>query len=884
MALNRVRPVFATLPGVSSPPPFGGNQRTIVINVDPQKLQAYGLSPEKVVQALTSGNSIQPAGNADIGTTHTLVTTDSTVTQISDLLSIPLELGSGASVYIRDVGSVSDSSDLLAGYALLNGKRTIYIPVTKRPDASTLTVVQEVRDNLGRFQSLVPEDIKITYEFDQSAYVRAALMSVMREGIIGALLTGLTVLLFLRDWRSSLIVVITIPFALLTAVVLLKLAGQTINIMTLGGLALAVGVLVDEGTVLLENIHVHLDNGESVARAVFLASKEVAVPRLLAMLCVMAVFIPSFFMTGPAQSLFLPLSLAVGFAMGASYLFSSSLVPVLANWMLKAKTEAEKTRPHKEGSFDRFRLRFEGALARAMRLPGILLTAYGLVALVVLLLITPRIAEEIFPSAASNQFRLRIDAPDGTRVAVTEDLVKRVLASIHDTAGDQNLDLSLGYVGTQGSSYPINAVFLWTSGPQQAIINVGLKPDSSLKLSDFEERLRKKLSQQFPEAKFSFDPGDLISQILSFGSSSLAEVTVTGPQYADVASFAERVRQKLAAVAELRDLEYEEPLHYPTVDIKLNRAMAGQLGTTADAVGSAVVSSTASSRFVAPSYWRDPKSGVSYQVQVQVPQPKMTSLGAIGNIPVGSTTGAQPLVNQLADLRTSTVPGELDRQNGQWMLALSANLGGRDLRLANKAIEKAIANAGTPPRGVTTSIRGQVSALQQIFGELGIGLLAAVGVILLLLTANFQSLKLALVVLSTAPAVLAGSVLMLLVTGTTLNLESFMGTIMAIGVAVANAILLVSFAELNRLKGVPAVEAARSAAAERLRPVLMTSLAMIAGMIPMALAIGQGSEETAPLGRAVIGGLSAATLATLFLLPIVFGLAQRNTSTENSLP
>jgi multidrug efflux pump subunit AcrB len=879
LALNRVRPVFATLPGVSSPPPFGGNQRTIVINVDPQKLQAYGLSPEKVVQALTSGNSIQPAGNADIGTTHTLVTTDSTVTQITDLLSIPLKLGSGASVYIRDVGSVSDSSDLLAGYALLNGKRTIYIPVTKRPDASTLTVVQEVRQNLARFQSLVPEDIKITYEFDQSAYVRNALMSVLREAIIGALLTGLTLLLFLRDWRSSLIVVITIPFALLTAVVLLKLTGQTINIMTLGGLALSVGVLVDEGTVLLENIHVHLDNGENTARAVLLASREVAVPRLLAMLCVMAVFIPSFFMTGPAQSLFLPLSLAVGFAMGASYLLSSSLVPVLANWMLKAKTEDEKARPHTEGSFDRFRQRFERTLQKAMGIPGILLSVYGILAILVLLLITPHIAEEIFPSAASTQFRLRINAPDGTRVAVTEELVKRVLATINETAGDKNLDLSLGYVGTQGSSYPINAVFLWTSGPQQAIINVGLKPDSSLKLADLEEQLRKKLPQQFPDAKFSFDPGDLISQILSFGASSLAEVAVTGPQYADVASYAERVRQKLAAVPELRDLQYEEPLHYPTVDIKVNRAMAGQLGTTADAVGSAVVSATASSRFVAPSYWREPKSGVSYQVQVQVPQTKMTSLADIGNIPVGSTTGAQPLVNQLAELRTSTVPGELDRQNGQWMLTLSSNLGSPDLRLANNAIEKAIVDAGTPPRGVTTTVRGQVSALQQIFGELAIGLLAAIGVILLLLTANFQSLKLALVVLSTAPAVLAGSVLMLFLTGTTLNLESFMGTIMAIGVAVANAILLVSFAEQNRLKGAKASEAARAAAAERLRPVLMTSLAMIAGMVPMALAFGQGSEETAPLGRAVIGGLSVATVATLFLLPMVFGLVQRNAST-----
>ena len=876
LALNRVRPVFATLPGVSSPPPFGGNQRTIVINVDPQKLEAYGLSPDQVARALTSGNSIQPAGNADIGTAHTLVTTDTTVTQIGDLLSIPLKLGPGASVYIRDVGSVSDSSDLLAGYALLNGKRTIYIPVTKRPDASTLTVVKEVRESLARFQSLVPEDVKITYEFDQSQYVRNALMSVLREGIIGALLTGLMLLLFLRDWRSSLIVVITIPFALLTAVVLLKLAGQTINIMTLGGLALAVGILVDEGTVLLENIHVHLDEGENTARAVHLASREVATPRLLAMLCVMAVFIPSFFMTGPAQSLFLPLSLAVGFAMGASYLLSSSLVPVLANWMLKAKSSEEKNAAHVEGSFDRFRRRFESTLERVMRVPALILGIYIIVALLVLFFITPRIAEEIFPSAASTQFRLRIDAPDGTRVAVTEQMVKRVLASIQEVAGIENLDLSLGYVGTQGSSYPINSVFLWTSGPQQAIINVGLKQGASLKLADLEERLRKTLPQQFPDTHFSFDPGDLINQTLSFGSASLAEVTVTGPQYADVASYAERVRQKLAAVPVLRDLEYEETLHYPTVDIRVNRLMAGQLGTTADAVGSAVVAATASSRFIAPSYWRDPRSGVSYQVQVQVPQAKMTSIADIGNIPVGSTTGALPLVNQLADLRTGTVPGELDRQNGQWMLALSANVAGRDLRIANNAIEQALKDTGAPPRGVRTQIRGQVSAMHQIFGELVIGLGAAIGVILLLLTANFQSLRLALAVLSTAPAVLTGSVLMLLITGTTLNLESFMGTIMAIGVAGANAILLVSFAEQNRLKGIPAREAARSAAAERLRPVLMTSAAMIAGMVPMALAIGQGSEETAPLGRAVIGGLSVATLATLFLLPMVFGIVQRN--------
>ncbi|HMI54322.1 MAG TPA: efflux RND transporter permease subunit [Candidatus Saccharimonadales bacterium] len=879
LALNRVRPIFATLEGVSSPPPFGGNQRTIVIDVDPQKLQGYGLSPDNLVQALTTGNSIQPAGNVDLGSTNAMVTTDSTVTQINELLDIPLHAGTGAAVYLRDVGSVKDTSDVLAGYALLNGQRTVYIPVTKRPDASTITVVNEVRQNIERFQSLIPQDIKITYEFDQSQYVRAALSSVLREGLIGAGLTGLMILLFLGDWRSSLIVVITIPFALLMAVVLLRLTGQTINIMTLGGLALAVGVLVDEGTVLMENIHVHLAQGEKKAQGVLAASREVAIPRLLAMLSVLAVFLPSFFMTGPAQSLFVPLSLAVGFSMGASYLLSSSLVPVLGIWILKQeKNDAEHS---KESRFDRFRERFQRALGRLMGFPKVLLAGYVLVALLIVVLLGPRLAEEIFPSAASTQFRLRIDAPDGTRVAVTEALVQKVLAAITREAGTGNLDLTLGYVGAQPSSYPINTVFLWTSGPQQAIMNIGLNPGAKISLRDFEENLRHKLPQEFPGTHFSFDPGDLISQTLNFGAPSSAEVAITGPQYADVLSYANRVRQELAKVKELRDVEFEEPLRYPTLNVHVDRVLAGQLGATANDVGAAVVSSTASSRFIAPNYWRDPKSGVSYQVQVQVPQPAMTSLKDVQTIPVNSSTGTHPLLNQVANVQSTTVPGELDRQNGMWMILASANVGNNDFAGAAREIDRAISSAGQAPRGVTAQIRGQVNALKQIFTQLAVGLALAIVVILLLLTANFQSLRLALIVISSVPAALIGAILMLLLTGTTLNLESFMGTIMAIGVAVANAILLVTFAEQNRRNGADALSAARAAAAERLRPVLMTSLAMIAGMVPMALAIGRRSEETAPLGRAVIGGLFAATLATLFLLPTVFGVVQKSASLKS---
>jgi multidrug efflux pump subunit AcrB len=588
-------------------------------------------------------------------------------------------------------------------------------------------------------------------------------------------------------------------------------------------------------------------------------------------------------MTGPAQSLFVPLSLAVGFSMGASYLLSSSLVPVLSNWILKQeKTEAEHAKEHaKEERFDRFRRRFQSALERIMKFPKLLLGAYAVIAVLIIVLLGPRLAQEIFPSSASTQVRLRIDAPDGTRVAVTEALVQKVLAAITREAGAGNLDRTLGYIGTQPSSYPINTVFLWTSGPQQAIMNVGLNPEAKISLRSLEENLRQKLPQEFPGTHFSFDPGDLISQTLNFGSPSSAEVAITGPQYGDVQSYANRVQQELAKVKELRDVEFEEPLRYPTVNVHVDRVLAGQVGATASDVGSAVVSSTASSRFVAPNYWRDPKSGVSYQVQVQVPQPAMTSLKDIQTIPVNSSTGSHPLLSQVADVQSTTVPGELDRQNGMWMIIASANVGNNDFARAAKEIDHAIAKAGQAPRGVTTQVRGQVNALKEIFSELAVGLALAVVVILLLLTANFQSLRLALIVISSVPAVLVGAILMLLLTGTTLNLESFMGTIMAIGVAVANAILLVTFAEQNRRNGADPVSAARSAAAERLRPVLMTSLAMIAGMIPMALAIGQGSEETAPLGRAVIGGLFAATLATLFLLPTVFGIVQKRASLKS---
>lgn len=873
LALNRVRPLFATLPGVSAPPPFGGSARTIVVSVDPDRLRAYRMAPEEVVQALNAGNTIVPAGNVRTGDLLRLAPINSVVSNVKDLQNLPIRMGAGPTVFLRDVGTVEDSSDIITGYAEVNGRRTVYIPVTKRADASTLTVVNEVKASLGQFQSVVPSDIKIDYEFDQSAYVRNSLLSVVKEGLLGALLTGLMVLLFLRDWRSALIVVITIPFALLTAVVALWGAGQTINIMTLGGLALAVGILVDESTVVMENIHSHLAQGRGKTLAVLEASKEVQVPRLLAMLCVLAVFVPSFFMVGVSRSLFVPLSLAVGFAMAASYILSSSLVPVLCAWMLREPKYAEQ----QSSSFvTRLRDKLSHGLERLSAGRWITISIYLLASAIVIALLGPYMGREIFPQVSSNQLLLRFRAPTGTRVETTERLSLDVLRSIQDAAGPGNVTTTLGYVGVQPPSYPINAIYLWTSGQHEAVLRVALNPGSNIRANKFEEQLRKTLPGKFPGCQFSFEGADIVTQIMNFGAPTPVEINVGGADLAADRAFAEKVRVEISKIHALRDLQYDEPLDYPSIDINVDRERAGQMGVTTANIGRSFLAATSSSRFSAPNYWADPRSGVAYQLQVQIPQAKMTSIQDVERVPVMQGAASHPLLGDVAQVGYGNVVGEYHRLNGQRMVTLTANVTGEDLGRVSKQLDDAIKRVGAIPRGVKVSVRGQIEPMKQTLTNLGIGLLLAVLVIYLLLAANFQSLKLSLVVLSTVPAVICGVLFILLITHTTLNIQSFMGAIMAIGVAVANAILLVTFAEQYRRAGNPALPAAIQGAKTRMRPILMTSMAMVAGMIPMALGIGEGSQQTAPLGRAVIGGLLFATAATLLILPLVFSIVQEH--------
>ena len=879
LALNRVRPQFATLPGLTSPPPFGGSQRTIVIRVDPDRLQSYGMGPDEVIRAVSTGNIIMPSGSVNIVDQTRISPVNSVVSNINDLLELPIRSGAGPTVYMRDVGSVSDSTDIPTAYALVNGRRAVYIPVTKRPNASTLTVVNEVKANLGRFRALVPDDITVSYEMDQSGTVTGALQSVLREAILGALLTGLMVLLFLRDWRSAGIVVVTIPFALLAAVVALWGTGHTINIMTLGGLALAVGIVVDEATVAMENIHTHLARGTPLARGVLAACSEVIVPQLLAMLSVVAVFVPSFFMTGVSRSLFVPLSLAVGFAMIASFLLSNSLVPVLGVWWLGVHRHAA-TGPAAAGDWvDRLRARLTNALQRLAPRQGLLVAAYSVVTIGIVVGIGLTLGREIFPSGGAHQFQLRFRGPAGMKFESTERLADAVLGEISDAAGP-NVDVTLGYVGVQPSSYPINTVFLWTGGSQEGVLQVALNQRAGIRLADFEESLRRRFAKRFPDAQFSFEPGDLVGRIMNFGAPTPIEVAVIGPDFAATRAYAARIEEELKRIPTLRDLQVEQALDYPAINVNIDRQLAGQLGVTVNQIGQSFAAATSSSRFVAPNFWADPRSGIAFQVQIEVPQPRVTSLDDLRVVPVAN--GApHPLLGDVARIENGTIVGEYDRVNGQRMVTLSANVTGDDLGRAATRVDQAIARAGAPPRGATVAVRGEIAPMRETFANIASGLAVAVIVIFLLLAANFQSLRLALVVISTVPAVLAGVVLMLVATGTTVNVQSFMGGIMAIGIAVANAILLVTFAEQTRRQGGSPLPPAIHAAAARMRPVLMTSAAMIAGMIPMALAIGEGADAAAPLGRAVIGGLATSTLATLFVLPSVYSIVQRSAGTES---
>jgi multidrug efflux pump subunit AcrB/outer membrane protein TolC len=889
-ALNQVRPLFASLPGVSAAAPFGANSKAVVISVDPAKLRRYDLSSDDVVEALGKSDLVSPAGNIPMGGMYPLVDLNSVVTKVQDLRDVPLRLGSSPSVFLGDVAKIAVGGDIQTGYALVNGRRTIYIPVTKQDQASTLTVVDEVKKALPLFQSVLPPDIKVSFEFDQSGYVREAIGSLVFEGVIGAFLTGLMVLLFLRDWRSSLIVMVNIPLAVLASVIALDAAGQTINIMTLGGLALAIGVLVDETTVTIENIHTHMDGKSSVPRAALEATAELFIPKLFTLMAFLVVFTPAFFMTGIPRYLFIPLALAVGFTLIASFVLSATLVPVLSCYLLKKKppekeprAEGAQAKDAKPKGFEAFRERYAKVVSGLLAWRKTLVLAYFCVAAaVVVLLFGFLIGREIFPQVDEGQFQIRFRGPTGTAINRTEATVLKALAIIQkDVGGKGNVATTVAYVGAQSYNLPINAVYLWSSGPQEAVLDVALKPKTKVRLADLRERLRHDFAGELTDTAVSFEPSSLVERTMSAGSTTPISVAVSGFDLAAVRKYADTVKAALAKIPQLRDLQYGQALDYPALNVAIDRRKAGIAGFTVQDLSQALVPATSSSRFDAPVFWADTSLGTSFIVQAQIPQGDVKSAEDLRKLPV-SLNGATLPLGGIATVTTGTALGEIDRYNSQRTMNITANLQGLDLGRASELIEKTLKTlAAKKPRGVIVTLRGQSAPLLSMFDELGLGLGLAVVVVLLLLVVNFESVSLGLVIISTAPAVLTGVALMLFFTGTTLNIESYMGAIMAVGVALANSILLVTFAEKDRLAHGDAAKAALEGARSRLRPILMTSLAMGTGMIPMALGLSEGGQQSAPLGRAVIGGLCAATLTTLFVVPLLFAMVQGGRSTKS---
>ncbi len=867
LALFRVRPMFATLPGVSAPPPFGGNQKTVIIKLDPEKVRDYNLSPDEIVQALAKSNSITPAGNIRVGDQTLIASQNAVVENIKELENVPLKLGSGPSIYIRDIARVELGSDVTTSYALINGKRSVYIPVTKRATASTWDVVKRVKAALPEMQAAVPDDIKVTYEFDQSGYVINSLKSLIFEGGLGAILTGLMVLLFLRNKRSALIVVLTIPLALLTGLTFLYLTGQTINIMTLGGLALSVGILVDMATVTIESIHQHLEKSESKAKAILHGCHEVAGPLLIILLSILSVFIPSLFMSGVPKGMFLPLSLSVGFAMIASFFLALTFVPVIANGLLKdqiLRSSAEK----KESRFEKFRHQYMHWLERRVRQSKAMSLFYVIVSIGLLALIFSVIGTEIFPNVDAGQAQVRLRLPAGTRIERTEEATQKLLA-IADSITHGNVDISSAFIGTQPSSYPINTVYLWTSGPQESVIKINLKKSSGIAIEDFKENLRQRIKKSIPDASLSFEPGDIVEQVLNLGSSNPIEIAVLGRNSSQTRKIAEQLTKKLNTINSLRDVQIATPLDYPGVKIDIDRVKAGQLGLTVEQVNKSTVAATSSSRFTQPDYWIDKTTGTAYQVQVEYPQYKMNSVSELQLIPIANNNGNAVYLRDVATIQRNTSPGEYDRINQQRYITITANIHDIDLQAAINKVNQSISSLGKLPAGIKIMMRGQTKLLKDTMSELRSGLIIAIVVIMLMQAIFFQSFRLSLSILSIIPAVVLGSVLLIFLTGNTLNIQSYMGTIMAVGVGVANAILFITNAEHYRRhshSGGFAVIGAYN----RLRPILMTSLAMIAGMIPMSIGLGEGGDQTAPLGIAVIGGLLFSMVSTLIFLPQIY--------------
>ncbi|HWZ50716.1 MAG TPA: efflux RND transporter permease subunit [Granulicella sp.] len=892
-AANFIRPQLATVPGAAVPLPYGGKVRQVMVDIDANRLQTEGLSPLDVVNAINAQNVILPAGTAKIGTTEYNVGLNGTPATVAELNNLPIKTIAGGTVFIKDVAHVRDGFAVQTNVVRQDGQRGVLLTIEKAGNASTLAIVAGIRKVLPQIAATLPPELQMHPLSDQSVFVRSALDGVVREGVIAASLTSLMILVFLGSWRSTLIICISIPLSILTSLLLLSVLGQSINIMTLGGLALAVGVLVDDATVEIENMQRNVALGKSLRQAILDGAQEIAVPAFVSTACISIVFVPMFFLPGVAHYLFVPLAEAVVFALFASYFFSRTLIPTMVMFLLPKEVEQHQNpdptrRPgwfanlhtRFEHAFDRFAGRYTGLLSQCLEHRTVFITLFLVFCLSSLLLI-PFLGRDFFPAVDAGQFRLHVRAKTGTRIEETARLVDQIDRYIRTQIPANEVAGILDNIGLPTSGINLSYSNSGTIGNADAEILGSLQANHH-PTADYVARLRKELPKQFPGTSFFFEPADIVAQTLNFGIPAPLDIQIVGKDVNGNFAVASEIAAKMRSVPGAVDVHIQQLLDQPRLQFDVNRVRIQQVGLTEMDVASNVLVSLSSSFQTQPNFWLNPKNGVSYNIAVQTPQYKINSLDTLRTIPINSPSAPTPqLFENLANMTPMTEPAVVSHYNVQPVIDIYGSVQGRDLGGVAADVQRITAEAQKHlPRGSQLVTRGQVATMQSSFVGLFAGLAFAVALVYLLLVVNFQSWSEAFIIITALPGALAGICWMLLLTHTTLNVPALMGTIMCIGVATSNSVLVITFANEHFESSKDAFRSAIEAGSTRLRPVMMTAMAMIIGMIPMALGMGDGGEQNAPLGRAVIGGLLFATVATLFFVPIIFAVVRQRSSSN----
>jgi multidrug efflux pump subunit AcrB len=887
-AINLLRPQLITIPGAAVPFPYGGKNPLISVDLDTAALQARGLSPADVVNAINLQNLILPSGTAKFGPTEYVVRMNSSPDAIAGLNDLPVRTAAGTTTYLRDVAQVREGFSPQTNIVRQDGARGVLLSVLKNGGASTLDIVGNLKALLPRVTQVLPPDVKVTPLFDQSVFVKAAVKSVVIEALIAAALTAAMVLLFLGNWRSTLIIALTIPLSILASILVLKMLGETLNLMTLGGLALSVGILVDQSIVTIENIERHLHMGKPIVAAIEDGAGEIGVAAFVSTLCICIVFVPMFFLTGVSRFLFVPLAEAVALAMVASYILSRTLVPTLVLLLMGgART------PGRESLLQRLYRAFDRSFERVRRAYTLVLSAllahrrgFSLLFMGFCLLsclLYPVLGRDFFPDVDAGQIRLHLRAPTGTRIEETARLADAVEDAIREIIPKDQLETILDNLGVPNSGINLSYSNAGTIGTLDGEILMSLR-EGHAPTADFVARMRAELPRRFPSVEFFFQPADIVTQILNFGLPAAIDVQFSGANLAANARLAAELTESIRHIPGAVDAHIHQRLDAPALNLQMDRTRLQQMGLSAANVGQNVLISLAGSSQTSPAFWLNPQNGVVYNIAVQTPQYRVDSLDALLNMPVGTgtgpaagATGSTQLLGNLVTVTPSRMLTVASRYNILPAIDVFVSVQGTDLASVAARVQTLVDEIRPKlPRGSQVVLRGQVETMQSSFIGLGVGLAMAIVLVYLLIVVNFQSWTDALVIIAALPAALAGIAWMLFITGTTLSVPALTGAIMTMGVATANSILLISFARQRREAGVPPLAAALEAGATRIRPVLMTALAMIIGMIPMALGLGEGAEQNAPLGRAVIGGLLFATVSTLFFVPAVFaGVHQR---------